>query len=342
LSPQQKIYEGKISMKKLLPTLLAIILTVIIFTGCNPLFPIDKDQFDLRDTVIIKVGEKIYESQNLWIRLDSIISDNRCCEVCDCFLPGGVKGVFTIGGWDSTLTREFQTDSMPSMFFLVPLGSLEGGFYNLTVIDVTPGRAIPSTIIAQKDYRVSVVLEGDFMVDKPNIYLYPEKKTRMTVSLDLPKGGKVTESIPSYPKKWKNIRVKPDGTINNKYDFLFYEADLPGDWQKDEGWVVTQKDLKFFFELNLRDYGFNKKEIYDFTDWWIPRLKDSPYYEIYPQHTAKIESIVPLKINKKFDSLLRLFYFVDGVDIKRELPKPEVPKFKRDGFVVTEWGVSLQ
>ena len=28
-------------------------------------------------------------------------------------------------------------------------------------------------------------------VDKPNIYIYPTKKTRMTVSLDLPEGGKV-------------------------------------------------------------------------------------------------------------------------------------------------------
>jgi hypothetical protein len=329
-------------MKRILPYLLAIILTMIIFSGCKPLFPIDKDQFDLRDTVVVKVGEKVYECEDLWIRLDSITHDDRCCLVCDCYLPGGVNGKFTIGGWDSTLTCEFQTDSMPTMFFMVPNTSPLGGFYNLTVIDVTPGRATPETVISQKDYRVSVVLEGNYMVDKPNIYLYPTKKTRMIVSLDLPEGGKVTESIPEYPKKWKNIRVKPDGTINNKYDFLFYEADLPGDWQFDNGWVVAKKDLKFFFEMNLRDYGFNKKEIKDFTEWWIPRLKDHPYYEIYPQHTAKIESIVPLKINKEFDSLLRLFYFVEGVEAKRDLPDPVVPKFERNGFTVTEWGVSVQ
>jgi hypothetical protein len=228
------------------------------------------------------------------------------------------------------------------MYFWLPGGMSWEGLYNLTVIDVTPGRATPSTVIAQQDYRISVVLEGNFEVDKPNIYLYPEKKTKMTVSLDLPEGGKVTESIPSYPKKWKNIRVKPDGTINRKYDFLFYEADLPGDWQFDKGWVVAQKDLKFFFQNNLRDYGFNKKEIKDFTDWWVARLKDHPYYEIYPQHTAKIESIVPLRINKEFDSLLRLFYFVDGADDKRVLPEPKIPEFERKGFVVTEWGVSIR
>ncbi|RKY52977.1 MAG: hypothetical protein DRP93_07285 [Candidatus Neomarinimicrobiota bacterium] len=179
-------------------------------------------------------------------------------------------------------------------------------------------------------------------VDKPNIYLYPTKKTRMTVSLDLPEGGKVTESIPDYPKKWKNIRVKPDGTINNKYDFLFYEADLPGNWQYNEGWIIAQKELKFFFEMNLRDYGFNKKEIADFIEYWIPRLKDKPYYIMYPQHTAKINSIVPLKINKNVDSLLRLFYFIEGSDNNMSLKKTQIPDFKRNGFVVTEWGVSLE
>ena len=45
-------------MKRLLFILLAIILTVIIFTGCNPLFPEDKDQFDLGDTVEIKLVRK--------------------------------------------------------------------------------------------------------------------------------------------------------------------------------------------------------------------------------------------------------------------------------------------
>jgi hypothetical protein len=329
-------------MKKLFPYFITIILTVVIFSGCKPFFPIDKDQFDLRDTIIIRVGEKLYENENLWIRLDSITSDDRCCLVCDCYLPGGVKGKFSLGNSDTSVTQEFQTDSLPTMYFWLPGGMSWEGLYNLTVIDVTPGRATPSTVIAQQDYRISVVLEGNFEVDKPNIYLYPEKKTKMTVSLDLPEGGKVTESIPSYPKKWKNIRVKPDGTINRKYDFLFYEADLPGDWQFDKGWVVAQKDLKFFFQNNLRDYGFNKKEIKDFTDWWVARLKDHPYYEIYPQHTAKIESIVPLRINKEFDSLLRLFYFVDGADDKRVLPEPKIPEFERKGFVVTEWGVSIR
>ena len=334
-------------MKKLLPILLAIILTVGIFSGCNPLFPIDKDQFDCGDTISIRVGEKLYENEDLWIKLNKISNDKRY-QIGDSIISNSINCEFLVGTIDSIITLNIGVP------YLGKISSWYGRFnvsedcfigyvrYGLEMVEISPIRTDSSITFDQKDYEVSFVLGGPYELDKPNIYLYPTRKTRMTVSLDLPRGGKVTESIPAYPKKWKNIRVKPDGTINNKYDFLFYEADVPGDWQFEKGWSVAQKDLTFFFQTNLRNYGFNKKEIKDFTDWWIPRLKDYPYYEIYPQHTAKIESIIPLKINKEFDSLLRLFYFVDGVESKRELPEPVVPKFERDGFVVTEWGVSLR
>ena len=65
---------------------------------------------------------------------------------------------------------------------------------------------------------------------KPNLYLYPEKKTKMTVTMDFPHGGKVIESDPGYPEKWQNIKVKPNGKIDKKFDFLFYECEIPDVW----------------------------------------------------------------------------------------------------------------
>jgi hypothetical protein len=289
---------------------------MIIFAGCN--FRILYD-YNYDQQVWISEGETLYKNSTEWVRLDSIAIEPIDSNNYACFTAfyDSSEYIFTLGKSSSyTFYNNYYT-----LEYLI-----------LYCLDID-GQRVKYSV--HKDIYAA-------QVDKPNIYLYPEKKTKMTVSLDLPEGGKVTESIPAYPKKWKNIRVKPDGTINRKYDFLFYEADLPGDWQFDKGWVVAQKDLKFFFQNNLRDYGFNKKEIKDFTDWWVARLKDHPYYEIYPQHTAKIESIVPLRINKEFDSLLRLFYFVDGTDDKRVLPEPKIPEFERKGFVVTEWGVSLR
>lgn len=267
---------------------------------------------------------------NEWTRLDSVTTD---------FSDTTYQAWFTCNVFDSLLN--FKIKEKEHKF--IALDDIWEEMFSFRCLEIKP-RLIDryGTI----DYQVTFIASSNDMymvgVDKPNIYLYPEKKTKMTVSLDLPEGGRVTESIPEYPKKWKNIRVKPDGTINRKYDFLFYEADLPGDWQYDEGWVVEQKGLKFFFQMNLRDYGFNKKEIKDFTDWWIPRLKDHPYYALYPQYTDKIDSIVPLKIDQHVDSMLRLFYFVEGLDNKLDIPEPVIPEFKREGFVVTEWGVSLR
>ncbi|MEA3392136.1 MAG: hypothetical protein U9Q91_04065, partial [Candidatus Marinimicrobia bacterium] len=271
--------------RTILPTLLAIILTAIIFTGCKSILPYN--DYDDLDTVQISIGEKLYQSVNEWTRLDSVTMD---------YFDTTLQAWFTCNVFDSLLSFNMK-EGVFEFFAFDDIWEKIFSFRCLKIESYTPGNldaiSYQVTFIASS---CDVYMAG---VDKPNIYLYPTKKTRMTVTLDLPEGGRVTESIPAYPKKWKNIRVKPDGTINNKYDFLFYEADLPGDWQFDKAWVVAQKNLKFFFEMNLRDYGFNKKEIADFIEWWIPRLKDKPYYIMYPQHTAKINSIVPLKINKE-------------------------------------------
>lgn len=314
-------------MKKLFPYLLAIILMVTIFTGCRSIIPFN--DYDDLDTVQIMVGEKLYQNAFEWTHLDSVTLDLQ---------DTTLQAWFTFRVHDSLFNKCFKEGDYRTYYF-------DDNYMKYFCFQCLKVRLWKTGPELENYYEVTFIANSNISVasvDKPNIYLYPEKKTKMTVSLDLPEGGKVTESIPAYPKKWKNIRVKPDGTINRKYDFLFYEADLPGDWQFDEGWVVAQKDLKFFFQNNLRDYGFNKKEIKDFTDWWVPRLKDRPYYALYPQDTKKIDSIVPLKIDKDVDSILRLFYFIEGLDSKRDIPAPVIPEFERMGFVVTEWGVSLR
>ncbi|RKY52184.1 MAG: hypothetical protein DRP93_08590, partial [Candidatus Neomarinimicrobiota bacterium] len=60
-------------MKRILPTLLSIILTVIFFTGCKSILPYN--DYDDLDTVQISVGEKLYQSMNEWTRLDSVTTD---------------------------------------------------------------------------------------------------------------------------------------------------------------------------------------------------------------------------------------------------------------------------
>lgn len=331
-------------MKRLLPYFLAIILTVIIFTGCNPLFPVDKDQFDLEDTVSIAIGETLYENPNFWVRLDSITEDSRCPEGAFCLWEGRVVMWFTAMTSYGEQTLTFSSDSCMDKEFYYLENPYDSHFsrYSLNIIEILPLRT-DTELMPDSVYSIKFVINNNLTVDrKPNIYLYPEKKMKMNVGLQFPHGGKVIESDPFYPLLWKNIKVKPNGKINKKYDFLFYECEIPDLWQYSEGWVVAMDDLTDFFEQNLKDYSFNENEIADFIEFWIPELKDSPYYEIYPQYTEMVNQVIKLKISPYPDAKLRLHYVIKEAEKYVELPAPEIPAFDRHGFTVTEWGVVLK
>ena len=177
---------------------------------------------------------------------------------------------------------------------------------------------------------------------KPNIYLYPEEKIQLTVNLDFPKGGKVIKSIPEFGKGW-NVSIDTNGLINNSYTYLFYESSQPDVWQREYGWSINVDKLDLFFRKNLTIYGFKANEIEDFIDYWIPRLKESDYYSIYPQTNSIINEVIELKISKKTDNLLRLFYLIKGYKNPQiKLKTPIINYFERKGFFVTEWGVILE
>jgi hypothetical protein len=182
------------------------------------------------------------------------------------------------------------------------------------------------------------------VVYKPNIYIYPEAKTQLEVTLGFPKGGKVVASIPEYRAGW-NVSVDKNGLIDNTFGYLFYESSQPDVWQLTDGWVVKQTDLKDFFVENMTLYGFAGAEINDFTDYWIPKLVYAESFEIYPQNKQLIESVIQLNISKKPDHLLRLFYVVKPSNRPSGyvLSAPKIENsFKREGFFVTEWGVVLK
>jgi len=189
---------------------------------------------------------------------------------------------------------------------------------------------------------LDIVIEEKMLeVEKPNIYLHPVTQTEITVRLDFPAGGGITVSEPTYAEGW-TVNVTPDGRIDGGYDYLFYEAEVPPEWQFERAWVVQQRQLETFFTENLTAHGFNDPEIADFVEYWVPRLEDHAFYVIYPQYAKQIEPLIGLAVEPEPDSLLRLYYAISGVDfVERYVPEPEIPGFTRDGFTVCEWGVVL-
>jgi len=175
---------------------------------------------------------------------------------------------------------------------------------------------------------------------KPNIYIYPMKEIDLDVNITFPHSGEVIKSIPEYPNQWQDLQIKPDGKINDEYNYLYYESIQPNFFQKTKGWVVKCENLKDFFNNNLQQSGYNQNEISDFIEHWIPRLIDSEYYAIYPQYNKQLDPLIQLNFSKQPDNILRLTYYIVKLHSNEiDLPKPEIPPFERVGFVVTEWGL---
>jgi hypothetical protein len=178
---------------------------------------------------------------------------------------------------------------------------------------------------------------------KPNIYLYPESKIQISVNVSFPQGGEILKSDPAYGNGW-NVSVDTNSMIDGKYNYLFYESTQPDVWQKEKGWLVKREELRTFFVNNMAKYGFSFIESKDFVVYWVPRLKDYEYYEIYPQEAAIINSVIALKFSVKPDNILRLFYVIKGTHSSsgHTMTEPVIDsKFTRSGFYVAEWGVVL-
>lgn len=180
------------------------------------------------------------------------------------------------------------------------------------------------------------------MVYKPNIYIYPEEEADVSIRLSFPLGGGLVTSIPDYGAGW-DVRVDTAGLIDNKYSYLFYESSQPDVWQQNDGWLIPSSKLEPFFRQNMAEYGFCRREIDDFVEYWVPRLKDYPLYLICPQTKRIIDEVIQLDISPQPDNILRLFYVIKGQNhLHERLREPAIEHFKRDGYYVTEWGVILK
>jgi hypothetical protein len=179
------------------------------------------------------------------------------------------------------------------------------------------------------------------ILKKPAIYLYPNKTEKVEVILK-PK-GQITKTIPEYKDKWLVI-ANPNGLIDNKYPYLFYEVALENsiDLPK-EGWIVKTTELEKWFDVNLPKLGLNEKEIKDFKEYWLGELKGYPYYKIRLLSEEFLDENIAVKINPKPDTFIRvIFYFEGTYDSKEKLIEPQIKTPIRKEFTAVEWGGILE
>lgn len=183
---------------------------------------------------------------------------------------------------------------------------------------------------------------------KPVIYLYPEEEGDFEVYVE-PNGG-FTETIPEYGDGWK-VTATPYSQITDRktgemYPYLYWEGINTGIPEITEGWVVDVSNIENFLNEKLVVLGMNEKEIADFNEYWVDRLrnKGSEYYKIMFVSQAYFDVLSPLTVtgDKEPDSIIRVMMYAQSASIDETLPEqvlPETPK--RKGFTVVEWGGAI-
>jgi len=170
----------------------------------------------------------------------------------------------------------------------------------------------------------------------PAIYVYPEQETDMSVRLLLPENCRVTYSEPAYNGGW-DVHVKPDGTIDDQFRFLYYEATIPDYELPSYGYTISSERLAPDLADILSLYGLNDEEIADMIAFWEPVLKDFPWYAFIP---LKADDLIGLEVTPSAESMLRLWFQLVPLQAHVTLADPPNPGvFERTGLTVVEWGI---
>ena len=154
------------------------------------------------------------------------------------------------------------------------------------------------------------VLPNNTEEKKPNIYLYPETETEITVTFEKPEY--LTSSIPDYTGAW-TVTASPDGkltdTVGNSYGYLFYEALVKKKaFQTEEGFLIPADNREETFRRILTAYGFNEQETADFIEYWSDYLKGGTDYLMYPMLTDGVDAAMPVSFSVNPDSITRIWF----------------------------------
>lgn len=194
--------------------------------------------------------------------------------------------------------------------------------------------------------EVQTIGFGDAMmitVKKPVIYLYPEKKTEVTVKV-----GVQGEFTAQYPQTkdgtWKMIAT-PDGTLfdpktEKRYSYIFWEAANPGLLAIDESkaFCVRGDEVETFLEKAAMRFGLNDKERTDFVSFWVPALSRNNFSLVQFLDAKECAAYATMDVQPKPDAEIRLFMIFKAVVRPVAVGSPVLPELRRGKFTVVEWG----
>jgi hypothetical protein len=204
-----------------------------------------------------------------------------------------------------------------------------GEFRGCTAADVPDASTCAADIVVE--------LQEYVPVDKPNLYLYPEVDTELSVRL--PGWRRITAADPLYPPQGWTVEAHPDGrltTAQGPRDFLFYEILWDAHrFQREEGWCAGASWAQATVEDSMADLGFLENEIADFAAAWDGGWPDAAFVTIYPQ----VEDLALLRIDPEPERLLRAWFLVE--EGCQPVRPPHLERVERTGYHAAEWGVAF-
>ena len=173
---------------------------------------------------------------------------------------------------------------------------------------------------------------------KPVIYLYPETRQQVTVTLDLK--GQLTCTYPAYRDGW-TVAADPDGTLTDdngqQYNYLYWEGITENSFSLTRGWCIKGEHTAAFLEYALPKLGLNRREANEFIVYWLPQMEQNPYNLICFQQEAYTD-LAKLEITPKPDTLIRVFMTWQPSDNYVNLEEQPLTTPDRTGFTAVEWG----
>ena len=199
-------------------------------------------------------------------------------------------------------------------------------------------RLLAGTLAAALAFGLAGCVSDEECAEKPVIYLYPEQKTAVSVSLDY--AGTLTATYPAYENGW-HITAEPDGTLydeaGNEYSYLFWEGESKPDYDFSKGFCVAGADTADFLRETLAEIGLTPKEYNEFIVYWLPKMQENPYNLISFQ-SERYTDTAKLDIDPEPDSVLRVFMAWKPLSKPQTIEPQTFTPFARDGFTVVEWG----
>lgn len=278
-------------------------------------------------------------------KLDSLLSLN--------YNPQNYTGtVAEITKLDKVLGQKIDSaikyvNSLSSTWAMAPV-------YQYRMYNLIYRQLVGYVVMVKQEYGVFNKIESEYPkttpadpryqleVDKPVIYLYPTKETKINVSLGFKGADLYTWPKIEAKNNW-NVTAQPDGMLKDaageEYPYLFWEGKMDNfNWvDMNEGFVVPFSETETFFRDKLKFLGLNSREYTDFITFWAPKMQANPYNFIRFETTAYIGE-VPLTVTPQPESSQRILMVYKGLEepitVKEQVLKP----FTRKGYTLIEWG----